>query len=143
MPGMQMGHDKHSPVSEIRNALVTAWNAGDLDKLTMLYSEAAVLILPNGRLVTGRQSIREYLQRASPRRTRVALTSVGSDSSADLQTDFGIFSGSKQQPETGHSGRAQISAAQQEAEGKYLMVVKRVGQDWKIQEQVFVLTGKD
>jgi ketosteroid isomerase-like protein len=137
MPGMQMGHDTHTPASEIRKALVNAWNSGEVNKLIALYGESAVIILPDGKLVTGRQSIHEYLQKLISRRSQVALSSVGSDTSPDLQVDFGIFT--EFQPRASSIPSKGNSKAQQELEGKYLMVVKRMGQDWKIQEQMLVL----
>lgn len=142
MPGMQMGHGPVTPVAECRNALVAAWNASNTDKLANLYGESAIIILPNGQLVTGRQSIREYFQQLRGRKSKVSLTSEGSESGADLQVDFGIFtesfptassaSPSKQRRTTGLT-----------TEGKYLMVVKQFRGDWKIQEQVIVLSHDD
>jgi len=142
MPGM--GHEVHTPASDMRTALVAAWNAKKIDELANLYSESAVIILPDGKLVTGRQSIREYFQHLAGRKSHVSLISIGSDTSPDLQVEFGYFS------ETGtdaSSGSADHSAHHMDdetpdLEGKYLLVVKRTGTDWKIQEQVLVLSTR-
>ena len=138
MPGMQMGHENHTPASDLRNALVGAWNAGDTAQVGNLFGESAVIILPNGKLVTGKQSIREFFQRQMSANVQVAFTSIGFDSSPDLQVDFGVFT----QLEMDRAGENQPhNHVQQDmgGEGKYLMVAKRIGSDWKIHEIVFVL----
>ena len=132
MPGMQ-SHSVHTPVADLRNALVAAWNARDVEKLAGLYSESAVIILPTGLLVTGRQSIREYLEQMSMRKSQVSLTSLGGDSGSELQVDFGYFLETNSQTgDHNHGG-------DRETEGRYLMVAKQFGSDWKIQEQVLTL----
>lgn len=139
MPGMQMGHENHTPASDLRKALVGAWNAGDTAQVDNLFGESAVIILPNGKLVTGKQSIREFFQRQMSADAQVTFTSIGFDSSSDLQVDFGVFTQSgmdranENQP---HNHHAQQGMG---GEGKYLMVAKRIGSDWKIHEIVFVL----
>jgi ketosteroid isomerase-like protein len=140
MPGMQMGHNSHTPASDLRDALVAAWNAGQIAKVVGLYSESAVVILPNGVLVTGRQSIREYFQQVSSRSSHVSLTSFGSDSSADLEVDFGNFVELRSEAPADHTDIDHPSSNAQEITGRYLMVVKRVGSDWQITEQVLVLS---
>lgn len=136
MPGMQMGHETHTAASDLRIALVNAWSAADAASLANLFSESAVIILPSGKLVTGRQSILEFFQRKVTN-THVTLTSIGFDTSEELQVDFGIFSESNGAASDAHvSGNLQQNNS---AEGKYLMVVKRVGTDWKIQEFIFVV----
>jgi ketosteroid isomerase-like protein len=140
MPGMQMGHNSHTPASGLRDALVAAWNAGQIAKVVSLYSESAVVILPNGVLVTGRQSIGEYLQQVSTRSSHVSLTSFGSDSSSDLQVDFGNFVESRSEVPGDHTDVDHRSSTAQEVTGRYLMVVRRVGSDWQIAEQVLVLS---
>lgn len=141
MPGMQMGHQSHTPASDLRTTLVSSWNAADTKALAALYAESAVIILPNGNLVTGRQSIREFLQRQLTNKVHLTLTSIGFEASPELQVDFGVFSKSK----TEQAAKQQDSHDSQsdgQAEGKYLIVVKRAGSDWKIQEMVFSGEGK-
>ena len=133
MPGMQ-SHNVHTPVADLRNALVAAWNARDLEKVVDLYSESAVIILPTGRLVTGRQSIREYFQQLSKRKGQVSLTSLGSEPGSELQVDFGYFM------ETISPAAEAEHQADQETEGRYLMIAKKFNSDWKVQEQVMVLS---
>jgi len=136
MPGMQT-HDVHTPVADLRNALVAAWNARDVQKLAGLYSESAVIILPTGRLVTGRQSIREYLEQMSTRKSQVSLTSLGGNLSSELQVDFGYFIETKS-PTADHN-----HAGDPETEGRYLMVAKQYGSEWKIQEQMLTLFDRN
>jgi ketosteroid isomerase-like protein len=140
MPGM--GHEVHTPASDLRTALVAAWNAKKIDDLANLYSESAVIILPDGKLVTGRQSIREYFQHLAARKSHVSLISIGSDTSPDLQVEFGYFSESAGDAASGSTEHAGHNMDEEpEIEGKYLLTVKRTGTDWKIQEQVLVLSA--
>jgi ketosteroid isomerase-like protein len=136
MPGMQMGHENHTAAAGLRTGLVKAWNATDPASLASLFSESAVLILPTGKLVTGRQSILEFFQRKVTT-TRATLSSIGFENSSELQVDFGIFSESN----ASASGANRDSNLQNgSVEGKYLMVAKYVGTDWKIQEIIFVVS---
>lgn len=131
IPGMQMGHESHTPVSQLRLSLQTAWNRADITTLASLFNESAVLILPTGKLVTGRQSIKEFLQQHVHDNVRASFNSIGFDPSPELQVEFGTFSESKASSSNEHSEGEGI-------EGKYVMIVKRFGSDWKIQEIVFV-----
>jgi ketosteroid isomerase-like protein len=140
MPGMQMEHNSHTPAADLRDALVSAWNARQIAKVVSLYSESAVVILPNGVLLTGRQSIGEYLQHISSTASHVSLTSFGSDSSGDLQVDFGSFVELRSEAPDDHIDVDHHSSTAQGITGRYLMTVKRVGSDWKIAEQVLVLS---
>ena len=137
MPGMPMGHQMHTPASDLRAALVTSWNSADGNRLASLYGESAVIILPDGSLVTGRQSIREFLERELTNRVHLTLTSIGFESSPDLEVDFGVFTKSNAKREDTKQSTSRESQHDNQAEGKYLMVVKRTGSDWKIQEMAF------
>jgi ketosteroid isomerase-like protein len=141
MPGMQVGSKTHTPAAALRDTFVAGWNARQIANVVSLYSESAVVILPNGMLLTGRQSIGEYLQQISTRISHVSLTSLGSDSSGDLQLDFGNFVELRSEPAADHTDVDDHSSSAQEITGRYLMVMKRVGSDWKIAEQVFVLSS--
>jgi ketosteroid isomerase-like protein len=142
MPGMQMGNQMHTPASDLRAALVTSWNSADVDRLAGLYGESAVIILPDGSLVTGRQSIREFLQRELANGARLTLTSIGFESSPELQVDFGVFTKSNVKREETKQSTSSASEHGSQAEGKYLMVVRRTGSEWKIQEMAFSAAGK-
>ncbi len=141
MPGMQMGHENHTPVSDLRVELMKVWNAADSNHLTALFGESAVIILPSGDLVTGRQSIREFFQHQMSKHLSIALNSVGFESSPDLEVDFGIFTSSK---EMGRNPSASTDRDPPHSfvEGKYMMVVKRTGSEWKIQEIMLASSGK-
>ena len=138
MPGMQMGHENHTPASELRTAFVSAWNAGDSNRLAGLFGDSAVVILPSGNFVTGRQSISEFLRGKVSGKSEMSLTSSGYNPSPDLQVEFGMFSESKPVGSTAGHRHDEAAARDTTVEGKYLMVVKRMDSDWKIQEMVFV-----
>ena len=138
MPGM--GHENHTATAALRIGLVKAWNAADRSGLAGLFSESAVIILPDGKLVTGKQSILEFFQRKVTN-TRVTLTSIGFEISPELQVDFGIFSESSAS-ESGESGTSNLQQ-NDSVEGKYLMVAKHVGTDFKIQEFIFVVPARN
>lgn len=136
MPGMQMGHQNHTPASDLRAALVSSWNSADTDRLAGLYGESAVIILPGGNLVTGRQSVHEFLQRQLTNQVHLTLTSIGFESSPELEVDFGVFSSSKIAENAKQQANDDLQPDTQ-LQGKYLIVVKRIGSDWKIQEMMF------
>src|SRR5947209_7981462 len=73
IPGMQMGRENHTPISDLRLSAVNAWNAADTSKLISLFGESAVIILPSGKLVTGRQSVRELLQQRVTKHVQVSF----------------------------------------------------------------------
>lgn len=135
MPGMQMGYENHTAAADLRTGLVEAWNATDPTSLASLFSESAVIILPTGKLVTGRQSILEFFQRKVTN-PGVTLASIGFENSPELQVDFGIFSESNV---SASSANRDSNLQSGSVEGKYLMVAKHVGTDWKIQEFIFVI----
>jgi len=142
MPGMQMGHENHTAASDLRSALAKNWNAGESEKSSGLFVESAIIILPTGKLITGRQSIREFLNDKAKGNVQLTLTSIGFDPSSDMQVDFGVFSETKVVRESAHHSAGQNSEESNQNEGKYLMVVKRPGADWKIQEVVFVTQSR-
>jgi ketosteroid isomerase-like protein len=142
MPGMGMGHQMHTPASDLRIALVSSWNSADVNRLTSFYGESAVIILPDGSLVTGRQSIREFLERELTNRTHLSLTSIGFELSPELQVDFGVFTKSNTKREDAKQSGTHESQHDSQVEGKYLIVVKRTGSDWKIQEMTFSAARK-
>lgn len=142
MSGMQMGHQNHTAASDLRSALAKYWNAGEGEQSSGLFAESGIIILPTGKLVTGRQSIREFLKEKASRSFQITLTSIGFDPSPEMQVDFGVFSQTRVVPGNAQNSVAQNSDEPSETEGKYLMVVKRSGSEWKIQEMVFITPSR-
>jgi ketosteroid isomerase-like protein len=134
MPGMQMG-DHSSPAFKVRDAWQSAWNKRDLKTMLGLYAESAIIITADGRFITGRQSIREHFQHLlAAQKNEMTLTSAGSDAAENQIVNFGSFA--EEQP-------TRIEGATKVKFGKYLIVLRLVGSEWKIKEQVMIQSPQD
>jgi ketosteroid isomerase-like protein len=104
-------------IKRIRETWVQEFNAGHADKVTALYAQEAVLMRRNGS-VHSRDSIQAELQRSITREAHnYTVESLHTEATGDLGYDTGIYN------EDFHS---------HEAEGNYLMVIKRINGEWQI-----------
>jgi ketosteroid isomerase-like protein len=109
--------DFASAIQRIRETWVREFNSGHADSVAALYAQEAVLMRRNGS-VHSRDSIQAELQRSISREAQnYVVKSLHAESSGDLGYDTGIYN------EDFHS---------HEAEGNYLMVIKRINGEWKI-----------
>lgn len=109
--------DFATAIRRIRETWVQEFNAGHADKVADLYADEAVLMRRNGS-VHSRDSIQAELQRSITREANnYTVESLHAEGTGDLGYDTGIYN------EDFHS---------HEAEGNYLMVIKRINGDWKI-----------
>jgi len=109
--------DFATAITTLRNCWVQEFNAGHADKVAALYAPEAVLMRRNGS-VHSRDSIQAELQRSiTAEAQNYTVHSLHAESSGDLGYDTGIYN---------ETLRHHV------AEGNYLMVVKRIGGEWKI-----------
>ena len=103
--------------------------ANDSAGIAQFYADDGVVMPPNQPLVTGRQAIAQYWQsmKAMPEASltfqpeRIEISSAG-----DMALDRGTYRF------TGKSGSRAV-----EDTGKYLVVWKKVGPDWKVAADMF------
>ena len=109
--------DFATAMKKIRDTWVQEFNAGHADKVAALYAQEAVLMRRNGS-VHNRDSIQAELQRSITAGARnYTVHSLHTERSGDLGYDAGIYN---------------ENLAHHDAEGNYLIVVKRIGGEWKI-----------
>jgi len=104
-------------IKRIRETWVQEFNAGHADKVAALYAPDAVLMRRNGS-VHSRDSIQAEIQRSISREAHdYTLASLHAENAGGLGYDTGAYN------EDLHT---------HEAEGNYLMVIKRINGEWKI-----------
>lgn len=109
--------DFGTAIERIRDTWVQEFNAGHADKVAALYAQEAVLMRRNGS-VHNRDSILAELQRSITAEARnYTVHSLHAEHSGDLGYDTGIYN---------------ENFPHHVAEGNYLMVIKRIGGEWKI-----------
>jgi ketosteroid isomerase-like protein len=109
--------DFATAIKRIRDTWVQEFNAGHADKIAALYAPEAVLMRRNGSL-HNRESIQAEWQRSLTLEARnYVVHSLHSEASGDLGYDTGIYN---------------EDLPRHEAEGNYLIVIKRIEGEWKI-----------
>ncbi len=114
-------------VAESMEAWRSAWAEDDVDGLSELYAEDAVLVLPEAGPVWGRAAIREALS--------ASLGGVG-----QAQAAIGDVKASGRLVYVGGSFQIEMQEgprAGERMEGFHSTVLYRTGQDWFIRSQVF------
>ena len=116
-------HAQTTP-TELLNALERADNASDLEGVLRLYGDDAVLLPPNEPLVTGKPAIRaRYTQLFA--KTRMELRFAPEDVQAD--SSLAVLRGRTIGKRVSNDG-----SKTEDLGNKFLMVLKRVGGDWRI-----------
>jgi hypothetical protein len=109
--------DFATAIKRIRQTWMQEFNAGHADKVAALYAPEAVLMRRNGS-VHSRDSIQAELQRSITREAQnYVLESLHAEATGDLGYDTGIYN---------------EDLRTHEAEGNYLMVIKRINGEWLI-----------
>ena len=119
--------------------LVAAFNAKDATKLISLYSEDAVLMPPNMPMIKGKAAIEAHFKKEfAAGEMNLQLTPMQSMIAGSQGFGVGTSTvtfkrgGASQTPTGAGSGTATTTEA-----GKYVLVFKRVGPDWKIGFDIF------
>lgn len=119
------GAQSHDPdIQKVADAYVKAVLAADAKAITALYTEDAVEMPPNMPSIKGRAAIEDYYtkQMAAMKMTAFTLDPVDER----VMGDAAYTTGSYRQTITGPDGKAM------DVSGKYVTILKRQGDDWKI-----------
>jgi uncharacterized protein (TIGR02246 family) len=123
LPGL--AQDK-ATVQQLENQWAEAFNKGDIASVVAMYTEDAYVLPPGGEMVKGRSAIQAFWTAASKDIGDIKLTTVdvmplGTDAAREIGT---VTARTKeQQPE--------------EITGKYVLVLRKVGSDWKIATDIW------
>jgi uncharacterized protein (TIGR02246 family) len=122
---MTMPQDK-ATIQKLIDAFAEAFNRGDTASMATMYTEDAYLLPPQADMMRGRAAIQQFWQAASEQIGDMKLTIVdveplGSDAAREIGT---VTARTKVQP-------------QQEVVGKYVVVWRKVGNDWKLATDIW------
>ncbi len=112
-------------VESVVRGIIAADNAGDLDAVVAHYADDAVLLPPNGRIVEGKEAIRERYRTGFERfRFEVSITLKETKVSGDWAFNRGVTQG-RLVPLAGGEARS--------LNDQYLMILRRMPDGaWKI-----------
>lgn len=111
-------------VRAVASAIIEADNQGDLEKVLRLYTSDAVLMPPGGEPVEGLDAIRAHYGSLFSRFSlRASLVSRETIVSGDWAFDRGT---------TGVVSTSKVTGETTEARDKYLMVLRREEDGWRI-----------
>ena len=131
-----MSHqNSEGAVDAIAGRLETAFNSGDARALAALYMNDAVLMPPNQSAVSGKLEIESWFERALQRRRTVRILPVESKIMGDHAFQVGTFTSSPSAIDGSSSGddSGAVIAA------KYVLVLKSIAGEWKIQHDIWNL----
>lgn len=113
----EMKSAAHKDIDAVRKAWEEAYNAKDAAKVADLYTDDATMASPGG-VAEGKEQIRTALQKGiDDGQTIVAITPTRTEVKGDLAYEDGTF---------------QQKKGDQEMRGNYLVVLKKVGTQWKL-----------
>ncbi len=116
--------DAEGELQLVRSRYVEAFNARDAQALTSLFTSDAQLLPPGQPVVKGREAILGFWRRAfGDAPVALALVPAAGESVPGLAWEGGDW---EARSETGPSRT-----------GKYLIVFRRVGRDWRIQREIW------
>lgn len=127
-------------ISDLRNALQAAENAGDPDGILALFSDDVVAMVPSAPAIEGRAACAEFVRETlgellARYDRRVEYVSAEVDVIGDLAYDRGTFSMETVLRENGEHFRAA---------GKYFWLLRRdAGLDWRIARLIHSLDEED
>ncbi len=116
-------------IHDIAARLEAAFNASDAVALASLYSDAAILMPPNEPMVRGRTEIQAWFERALVRLRSLRIVPIETTAEADQAFQVGTFT------------TAMSASGERESPlpGKYLLVLKKHGGEWKIEYDIWSL----
>lgn len=106
-----------SPVAHVRQSFLKAYNAKDAAAVAALYAEDATLVSP-ASTHRGRAAIQEWVQRALDEGSRLESIEAAQEKSS------GTLAYS--------TGRSKRVVSNEVHLGQYLLVIERIGSEWKI-----------
>ena len=121
--GVAQTADKTDPqLTKLAKQWEAAYNAKDAAGVAALYAEDAAVNPPNQAAVRGRAAIQEWTKGMMGAFTTITLTPTESAISGNIAYEAGTYSG---------------TMASGSDNGKYVVVLKRVGGKWLIAHDIF------
>ena len=113
-------------IEKLNDAWTAAFNKGDAAAVAALYTEDAYVLPPGSSMVKGRAAIEAFWRQAAQQMTDAKLTTVdvlplGRSAAREIGT---VTLKTKSQPP-------------QEVVGKYVVVWRKVGRDWKLATDIW------
>ena len=113
-------------IEKLNDAWTAAFNKGDVAAVAALYTEDAYVLPPGSGMVKGRAAIEAFWRQAAQQMTDAKLTTVdvlplGRSAAREIGT---VTLKTKSQPA-------------QEVVGKYVVVWRKVGRDWKLATDIW------
>lgn len=124
---LAQGSKTEPALSKIAADFGAALTAGDAAKVAMFYTADAMFMPPNEPAIKGRSNIQAWMQKQIDAGASLKLQSTESRISGDLAFEAGTYTFSMK-PKTGEP----VSDS-----GKYVVVLRREGSDWKISHDIF------
>jgi uncharacterized protein (TIGR02246 family) len=118
-------------ITRVADAYVKATLAGDAKAVAALYTEDAVEMPPNQPLIKGRAAIQQHYEKlfaGGMKIGRFTLDHLETRAMGDAGYDVGTY----QQNLTPPSVSAPLDDS-----GKYIVVLKRIGRDWKVAYAIY------
>jgi uncharacterized protein (TIGR02246 family) len=134
--GAVLGQRKTDPaLDKLTAAFAEAFNAKDAAKVASFYTEDAVLMPPNEARVSGRSNIEAWFKKSIEQGlTNLRLSPTESSTAGGQAFEAGTYTltvGSGSSQTTGGGGSSVND------KGKYVVVWKRAGSDWKLAYDIF------
>ena len=113
-------------IEKLNDAWTAAFNKGDAAAVTALYTEDAYVLPPGSAMVKGRAAIEAFWRQAAQQMSDAKLTTVdvlplGRSAAREIGT---VTLKTKSQPP-------------QEVVGKYVVVWRKIGRDWKLATDIW------
>jgi uncharacterized protein (TIGR02246 family) len=113
-------------IEKLNDAWTAAFNKGDAAAVATLYSEDAYVLPPGSAMVKGRAAIEAFWRQAAQQMTDAKLTTLdvlplGRSAAREIGT---VTLKTKSQPP-------------QEVVGKYVVVWRKIGRDWKLATDIW------
>jgi uncharacterized protein (TIGR02246 family) len=121
-------------VDTLMSAWRQAWRTGDELQLAEAYAEDALLLLPGGTPVSGRDQVREVLAGVIPGAGEIRTSRVDFDASERLAYQFGDFR---------FVDRSSGGPLPQEVAGRHLTLFTHESEAWRVRAQFFLPVGLD
>ena len=120
-----LAQDK-ATIERLNDAWTAAFNKGDAAALAALYTEDAYVLPPGSAMVEGRAAIEAFWRQAAQQMTDAKLTTIdvlplGRSAAREIGT---VTLKTKSQPP-------------QEIAGKYVVVWRKVGREWKLAADIW------
>jgi uncharacterized protein (TIGR02246 family) len=115
-----------SEIEKLNARFAEHFNKGDAAGVAAMYTEDAVVLPPGAGIISGRNDIQAFWQKAAETLGDVKLTTV------DVKP-----LGERAARETGYFSLRTKASPSQEMTGKYVVVWEKVGAEWKLSADIW------